>query len=58
MKEIRYYKKNVYGNEHIYIKDIDIADLVQGLTGKKTINISDMQILQALGFTMVQVLPE
>ena len=55
--KIEYYKKNVYGNEHIYIKDKEISAIVHQLTAKKTINEADITALEALGHEFVQVLP-
>ena len=54
--KIEYYKKNVYGNDYYYIKDVKIASAVQMLTGKKTISEMDKESLEYLGCTFVQVI--
>lgn len=54
---IEIYRKNVYGNENIYIKDQKIAVAVGELTGKVTIDARDMKCLEFLGFTFQEVLP-
>ena len=46
---IEYYKKNVYGIEKYYILDKNIAKIVSELTGKKTIDIRDINNLISLG---------
>ena len=53
---IEYYKKNVYGNELFYVKDSKQAMLLFILTGRKTINEKDIDVLGELGFTMTQVI--
>lgn len=50
MKEIQYYRKNVYGNTQYYIADPETARLVTRLTGKKTIDADNMAVLDQLGF--------
>jgi len=50
---IEYYKKNVYGNEMMYIKDEKQKNVVQTLTGKKTVNNDDINALQSLGLVLV-----
>jgi len=54
---INYYYKNVYGNEHIYIKDELQADIISGLTGKKTVSQYDINYLRKLGCTLTEVIP-
>lgn len=59
--EIKYYKKNVYGNEHLYIASTGQSEVklaVQQLTGTKTLLTGHIEALEALGFTFKQVLPE
>ena len=55
---IEYYKRNVYGNEHKYVKDKAIQSFIATLTGTKTISDRDITALGGLGFKLVQVLPE
>jgi hypothetical protein len=55
--KIQYYKKNVYGREHSYIKDEKTAKAFTKLTGKKTLDDRDMETLKDLGFIFEQVLP-
>ncbi len=45
---INFYRKNVYGVQNIYIADPDIAIGIRRLTGKKTVDTSDMGILSDL----------
>ena len=52
MSELRFYEKNVYGNDLIYpVKEI--AGQVSELTGKKTVSMSQLKALKALGFEVV-----
>ena len=44
-------KRNVYGNELIYVVS-DHAKAINKLTGKKTIDASDIATLEELGFTI------
>jgi len=53
---IDYIKKQVYGNEMLYIKNETIAATVRSLTGKKTIDQRDIDALIKLGATFTQVL--
>lgn len=46
--ELNYYRKNVYGNENLYIADKTQANMVQTLTGKKTVTYTDLNILEQL----------
>ena len=43
--------KSVYGNDLVYIVS-EHAEAIQNLTGKKTIDASDMKQLRTLGFTL------
>ena len=43
--------KSVYGNDLMYIVS-EHAEAIQNLTGKKTIDASDMKQLRTLGFTL------
>jgi len=54
---IEYYYKNVYGNELIYIKDKEVALIIERLTKKKTIDNQDIINLQKLGLDMVEIIP-
>ncbi len=47
---ITIHEKTVWGNDLLYIQEESIAAAVQGLTGKKTVNESDVLHLQSLGF--------
>lgn len=49
---ITYIKKNVYGKETLYIEGNE-AIFVNKLTGKKTVNESDLANLKSLGLTVV-----
>lgn len=54
--KISYYKKHVYGVANLYIVDGDFSDAVRKLTGKKTINKSDMKALELFGAEFVEIL--
>lgn len=56
--KIEFYKKNVYGNELMYLKDELQADWMSRiLGGQKTISSSQMELFTALfGVTFIQVL--
>lgn len=45
---IKYYTKNVWGNELIYVADPVQADLISYLTGKKTVTMQDLINIQEL----------
>lgn len=53
---IYYYKKEVYGNTLLYVKDPSFARMISKLTGKKTIDSSDILALEGLGVKFEQVL--
>lgn len=53
-QSIDYRSKSVYGNEQKYVAS-EHAQWIAKLTGKKTINSSDMIALEALGFTFNRV---
>jgi hypothetical protein len=46
----------VYGKVLFYVKDPQIAKLIQGLTGKKTIDQGDMDGLKAMGMVFEEVI--
>ena len=48
--------KSVYGNDLMYIVS-EHAEAIQNLTGKKTIDASDMKQLRTLGFTLEAAVP-
>lgn len=50
MPVIKYYIKNVYGVDRIYIKDKDQADAFYALTGSKTVSAAQLAALKILGF--------
>ena len=58
---IRVYYKDSYGTRYWYVKDQEQANLISTLTGKKTIDETDMRALTKLGFfinqTMYDTLP-
>lgn len=54
--KIEFYRKSVYGNENIYIVDNELAGTVKSLTGKKTINNSDIKSLESLGCVFSEVI--
>ena len=55
---INCYEKEVYGNVHIYVQGELQAKMLSVLTGKKTLNYSDLEALQTLGFVInLQCLP-
>lgn len=53
---IEYFKKSVYGNDMLYIKDAKQAETIRVLTGKKTIDARDIEMLSRLGITFKQVI--
>lgn len=48
--------KSVYGNDLMYVVS-EHAEAIQNLTGKKTIDASDIKQLKALGFTFEAAAP-
>lgn len=52
MKELRFYKKNVYGVEKIYPVDT-IKSEISILTGRRTVDEQHLQALVDLGFTVL-----
>lgn len=52
------YEKNVYGNIKIYVHDPKIEKIITKLTGKKTLNESDLEALEELGMEVqIQRIP-
>lgn len=47
--EIKYYIKNVYGVDRIYIKNADQARAISALTGQKTVSAAQLEALKLLG---------
>jgi hypothetical protein len=47
--QIQVKRKNVYGNELIYVCNPTHADIIRKLTGKKTVSEQDLSLLQMLG---------
>ena len=54
-KQIEYYTKSNYGRILMYIKNSEKAEVISRLTGKKTIDESDIKNLQLLGCSFKQV---
>jgi hypothetical protein len=53
---IHYYKKNVFGKDIMYFKDEGLARVWKTLTGRKTIDTADMELLESIGANFIQVL--
>ena len=53
--KIEYYAREVYGKKTLYIADANIAYTIKTLTGKKTIDETDVEALKNLGLEPVQV---
>ena len=53
---IQFYRKNVYGNEHMYILDEKLARTITCLTGHKTFLKDSKIYMERLGHTFVEVL--
>jgi len=51
---IRYYRREVYGNDLLY--PLDHAYIIEKLTGKKTLNALTMSSLESLGISFQEVL--
>jgi len=51
---LRYYRKNVYGNELFYL--VDNADPIAVLTGCQTLRPRDFKALSELGFRFEEVI--
>jgi hypothetical protein len=59
VRKIKYYIKNVYGTDRIYLNDPREARNLQSLTKNETMSIEHMEALQELaGVEFQQVLPE
>lgn len=55
MPIMKYYRKNVYGNELMYLADKNQKDAVEMISGRKSINPADMFALGMIGFTFEEV---
>ena len=55
---IEYFKKEVYGNTMFYVKDKEQREKIESLTGRRTINDTDIKALEFLGHTLTQVLAD
>jgi len=53
---IEFYKKQVYGKDTLYIKDLSQSQLISRITGKKTIDEKDISNFSQLGIEFVQVM--
>lgn len=53
---IKFFRKNVYGNETYYVENEIVAAAIRALTGKVTINKHDMKALTFLGHSLEEVL--
>lgn len=54
--EIDYYRKNVYGNELMYVASEDAKYAIYALTGKNSISPLHINALESLGCTFKEVL--
>lgn len=54
---IPYYRSRVFGVERMYVKDPTQASAFTRLTGRKTLDESDMRSLSLLGLSFEEVLP-
>lgn len=54
---IEYYRTNKYGQTLFYIKDDRIARMMQRVTGRKTISLIDILMLNEFGVKFTEVLP-
>lgn len=52
MKTLKFYEKQVYGNTMIY-PTVEIADYISMLTGKKTVDKTNLTALKRLGFEII-----
>lgn len=53
---IEFYRKNVYGNEHLYPMDYKYSEALYEMTGKTTLTQGIINGLKVLGFTFKEVL--
>lgn len=53
--KIEYYRRDVYGQETLYIADGSAAAPIKTLTGKKTVNAADIGALVLLGHELAEV---
>lgn len=53
---IEFFRKNVYGNQYMYVADKTTASHIAVLTDALTLLPSAKKALEALGFTFVEVL--
>lgn len=58
MTTIKYYTKQIYGKDTMYIADKEDAAKLQELTGRKTMTESDKRALVRFGFLLEEVLPQ
>lgn len=54
--KVQFYRKSVYGNEHMYLIDSDPARLILELIGQKTILDGQMRRFTTLGIEFEEVL--
>ena len=52
---IKYYIKNVYGNETLYVAEERDAKAIQKISGQKTLTPNVIKGLKELGFSFEQV---
>jgi len=56
--KIQVIRKNNYGTEVIYAKEIETARLLRVLTGNKTLSLEKIGALKKLGHTFEDVTPK
>lgn len=54
--KLEYYRKNVYGNDRLYIHGAVVAANVWILTGQKTVSEKHLTALRALGVETEEIL--
>lgn len=53
---IEYYRKNVYGNDYVYVSNKEQANSIKKITGSVTLKPSHIEGLSELGFTFKQII--
>jgi hypothetical protein len=56
MKKIKYYRKNIYGKDLMYLAEGAIKTCIKTLTKKETLNIEEMGALIILGHEFEEIL--
>lgn len=54
-RKVRFYVKDIFGEETMYIADADIQAFVQGMTGNKTLTPGVKKLMEKHGYEFEEI---